>query len=40
LLDRTKTRLQRRLEHFFAERARDVAKQLAQEMRLEGWEKL
>ena len=40
LLEATRTRLQAKLEHFFAERARDVAAQLAREMRLPGWESL
>jgi hypothetical protein len=40
LLAATQTRLQRKLERFFAERATEVARQLAREMRLEGWEKL
>jgi hypothetical protein len=40
LLEQTRTRLQRRFETFFAERARLVAAQLARELRLEGWEEL
>jgi HK97 family phage portal protein len=40
LLEQSRTRLQRKLEPFFAARAEDVARQLAREMRLEGWEKL
>jgi hypothetical protein len=40
LLEATKTRLQRKLEHFFAARAADVARQLAKEMRLAGWQQL
>jgi hypothetical protein len=40
LLDATRTRLRRRFETFFAERARDVAAQLARELRLDGWEAL
>ena len=40
LIEATRTRLQRRFETFFAERARDVAAQLARELRLAGWEEL
>lgn len=40
LLEASRTRLQAKLEHFFAGRAKDVAAQLAREMRLEGWERL
>jgi HK97 family phage portal protein len=40
LIEATQTRLQQKLEHFFAARATEVARQLAREMRLEGWQKL
>jgi hypothetical protein len=40
LLEQTRTRLRRRFETFFAERAKDVAAQLARELRLKGWEEL